>query len=50
MTTAYTAKKTNRNFLMIEKENKYIEFGLKRLENVRLILEILKKQFLTLNL
>lgn len=34
MTTAAAAKKLGRNFIMIEKEKKYCDFGKKRLENI----------------
>lgn len=34
MTTAYVAKLTNRQFTMIEKDKKYVEYGKKRLKNI----------------
>ncbi|MCR4941598.1 MAG: site-specific DNA-methyltransferase [Campylobacter sp.] len=35
MTTAAAAKKLGRNFIMIEKDEKYIKFAKKRLENIK---------------
>lgn len=34
MTTAAIAKKTGRNYTMLEREEKYIQYGIKRLENI----------------